>query len=349
MFCCPIMKTITALAATCCLGYGGYQASLLYMQYQELSKPGCCPNSRSRFPVTVPESESECSSEQEACETGCLGGASTSTCCKSTSRAATIAKSCTSDVSCCEEAITASTITTVIKAAPEAEATADGWATIRGQIVFSGDNIPTPAECKVTSDQGHCLAKGALYDKVWDVNPSNKGVRGVVVFILPERDEKLPIHPDYQSDPKPFVLDQPYCEFTPRIFAIRSNQTLVAKNPDPISHNVVVKGIRNDQNVQIPPDSEKQLKLTPETNALAISCGSHPWMKGYGWCFDHPYFAVTDKDGKFEIPSVPAGSRKIVIWHETGFLKGYGKRDNKTLNLSAGASLDLGTVSAGPN
>ena len=32
--------------------------------------------------------------------------------------------------------------------------------------------------------------------------------------------------------------------------------------------------------------------------------------------FDHPYFAVTDKLGVFEITEVPVGTQTIKVWHE---------------------------------
>lgn len=336
MFCCPLMKSITVLAAAGLIGYSGYEASNLYVKYHDLQKPGCCPNSA--VPATTGSTGTDCCPDEEAA----TPIAADSSCCKSGGRAALLTKTCSPDGKCCDEASQGTPVSV------KTEAVVDGWSTVKGKIVFGGDTIPKAEEAKVTSDQGHCLAKGALLEKVWDVNPSNKGLAGVVVFINPERDEKLAVHPDLQAEPKPFVLDQPYCLFTPRIFAIRAGQTITAKNPDPIAHNVVIKGLKNDQNVQIPPGADKQLKLTPESNALSVACGSHPWMKGYGWCFDHPYFAVTDKDGNFEIKNVPAGNRKIVIWHETGYLTGYGKRDNKTLNLASGATVDVGTVKAVP-
>jgi hypothetical protein len=42
------------------------------------------------------------------------------------------------------------------------------------------------------------------------------------------------------------------------------------------------------------------------------------------WVFDHPYFAVTNKDGEFEIPQVPKNvDLRLLIWHEaTGFIDG---------------------------
>lgn len=347
MLCCPVMKSAILLGGLALLGYSGYEVSQLYSDYVNISKPGCCSMPVINFTPAPSEDETPALLSANKCEGAC---------CPSGSRAATVASATPPVASdCCEDDIAVAGLLTVpptstagLPITTKAPAAVEGWATIKGQIVYGGDTIPTPAESKVTSDQGHCLAKGALLDKVWDVNPSNKGLAGVVVYIMPERDEKLAVHPDLQATPAPFVLDQPHCVFTPRVFAIRAGQTLTAKNPDPVAHNVVVKGIKNDMNVQVPPNTDKQLKLTSETNALAISCGSHPWMRGYGWCFDHPYFAVTDKDGKFEIKNVPAGSRKVAIWHETGFLTGYGKRDSKPVTLGAGATVDIGTVKAMP-
>jgi hypothetical protein len=39
-------------------------------------------------------------------------------------------------------------------------------------------------------------------------------------------------------------------------------------------------------------------------------------MNGYLAGFDHPYFAVTDAEGKFEISGVPPGTYNLVAWHE---------------------------------
>ena len=32
--------------------------------------------------------------------------------------------------------------------------------------------------------------------------------------------------------------------------------------------------------------------------------------------FNHPYFAVTDAKGYFEIKNAPAGTQKVVVWQE---------------------------------
>ena len=59
------------------------------------------------------------------------------------------------------------------------------------------------------------------------------------------------------------------------------------------------------------------LKSGKEPGLVHFSCNIHPWMDAYVWVFDHPYVAVTDKDGNYEIKNVPVGSKVHVVgWHE---------------------------------
>ena len=39
-------------------------------------------------------------------------------------------------------------------------------------------------------------------------------------------------------------------------------------------------------------------------------------MTAYWHVLDHPYFAVTNEKGEFEIKNVPAGTQKVVVWQE---------------------------------
>ena len=50
---------------------------------------------------------------------------------------------------------------------------------------------------------------------------------------------------------------------------------------------------------------------------IRASCDAgHGWMSAYVHIFDHPYFAVTGPDGRFEIDGLPAGSYTLAAWHE---------------------------------
>ena len=57
-----------------------------------------------------------------------------------------------------------------------------------------------------------------------------------------------------------------------------------------------------------------------ESLPLKVACDFHPWMQAYWMVVDHPYAAVTDKDGKFTIPNLPVGEHEFRVWHER---KGY--------------------------
>src|SRR6478609_4491775 len=66
-------------------------------------------------------------------------------------------------------------------------ATAQEWATIKGQVVFPKDKeIPKRAPLNVTQDKDHCLSKGELLDESVVVNAKNRGVKNVVVFLRPD-------------------------------------------------------------------------------------------------------------------------------------------------------------------
>lgn len=232
---------------------------------------------------------------------------------------------------------------------------ADGdWGTIRGQVVFAGsqlskEEIDVKNLAKIKEDQDHCLEKGPLYRERWVINPKSKGVRWVVVFLKAPADQPLPIHESLKEvNPKEVVVDQPRCSFEPHVFPLRKGQKLVAKNSSPISHNFTITGFANQYNRQTAPGKSEVFELIPEPRAIKVSCGAHPWMEGYTWVFDHPYYAVTDADGKFEIKLAPAGKRTLVIWHETGFLGGPKGREGQALEIKAGAETDLGRFELKP-
>ena len=53
-----------------------------------------------------------------------------------------------------------------------------------------------------------------------------------------------------------------------------------------------------------------------EGESGSFQCDIHSHMNGYRVGFSHPYFAVTDAEGKFEITGVPPGEYTLVAWHE---------------------------------
>jgi hypothetical protein len=65
------------------------------------------------------------------------------------------------------------------------------------------------------------------------------------------------------------------------------------------------------------PDREVKVKL-PRANGpgIRVVCDVHVHMNAWAAAFEHPYFAVTDEQGRFEIPDIPPGTYRLVAWHE---------------------------------
>jgi plastocyanin len=119
----------------------------------------------------------------------------------------------------------------------------------------------------------------------------------------------------------PAVLDQNGCEYVPSILAVQTGQKILAKNSDPVMHNVHVNPTvaANNQPINSAAQMQGAADLTivfkqPE-NFLKFQCDVHPWMFAWVSVFDHPYFSVSGKDGTFKIANVPPGKYTIVAMH----------------------------------
>ena len=94
-------------------------------------------------------------------------------------------------------------------------------------------------------------------------------------------------------------------------------------NDDPIAHNTHTLPDRNSSFNSLIPINERlgtvQFKYSiAESSPIGVKCDLHSWMKAYHFPVDHPYAAVTDADGKFEIKDLPAGKHFFKVWQERG-------------------------------
>ena len=64
-------------------------------------------------------------------------------------------------------------------------------------------------------------------------------------------------------------------------------------------------------------------------------------MNGYVRIFDHPYYAVTDEDGKFEIKNAPVGQFRIVYWHENGLRGGAKGRFGEPIKIAGKETMEM--------
>jgi plastocyanin len=123
---------------------------------------------------------------------------------------------------------------------------------------------------------------------------------------------------DYPVPSEPLRLNQYGCRYELPVFGMRVGQTIEFVNSDNTTHNV--RGFPKFNrvfNFGQPPG------LAPRTRAfdkaempLKIKCDVHAWMKSHCFVMDHPFFAVTDLEGRYTIGNLPPGTYTVKVWHE---------------------------------
>ncbi len=236
---------------------------------------------------------------------------------------------------------------------PTIAADAPAWGSIKGKVIFPGTEVPAPVALDVTKDKEACLAKGKIFSEEWVVDKKTMGVANVFVWITPTDPAKgkLAVHPKLAAVPdKPAEVDQPCCAFVPHALAMREGQDLLIKNSSTIAHNanlVVDTRVNTGSNVLIPPGGQQAVKdLKQQKLAIKLDCNIHPWMTGKVFVFNHPYFAVTDAEGNFEIKDAPEGPCRLMMYHDAGWVGGADFNKGREITIKAGAVTDLGKYDA---
>jgi len=114
-------------------------------------------------------------------------------------------------------------------------------------------------------------------------------------------------------------LDQKGCEYVPQILAVQTGQKIIVKNSDPVMHNVhdvpTVTGNKEENRVQMPGTPDLTISFAKPEAFLKFKCDVHPWMFAWVSVFDHPYYAISAKDGTFKIANVKPGKYTIKAVH----------------------------------
>ena len=122
---------------------------------------------------------------------------------------------------------------------------------------------------------------------------------------------------DYPPPSVPVVIDQQGCMYDPHVVGMLAGQPLQFWNSDGILHNVHGTPQQNREfNLGMPGSrTEASVELNTPELYVPVKCDVHPWMSAYVAVMTHPYFDVTEDDGRYEI-TVPPGTYTVEAWHE---------------------------------
>ncbi len=150
------------------------------------------------------------------------------------------------------------------------------------------------------------------------------GLANVAIYL-----KKAPANWKPSAPPEtPVELRSDDNRFQPRVSCLRVGQPLRLIAPKNEVDNLYVQTVRSTPfNRLLVPNSTVDVAKPfdkSETGPIAVGSNLHPWQKAWLFAFDHPFVAITDADGRFEIPDLPAGEHHFTVWHER---RGYLNKD----------------------
>jgi hypothetical protein len=138
------------------------------------------------------------------------------------------------------------------------------------------------------------------------------GVANTVVFLTNISSGKAMDIPAQRQ-----FLDQRTCRYEPHILLVPAAGTLQMKSSDPTLHTVHMDGAAT-YNLPFPFPNQVVSRQMSTPGVVNLKCnGGHTWMNAELFVVSHPYYAVTDENGKFELSNVPPGAYTIEAWHES--------------------------------
>jgi len=206
---------------------------------------------------------------------------------------------------------------------------------ISGQVFMEGPKpdplaynlalFPDPAFCgQISTGTGW-----RLYDH-FQVSPD--GALQNAIVILEGIDQGKPF------DLPPAKVEAKDCIFSPSVMVVRNQQEIRFFNMDPVVHDVQMyetapngssvifhRPLRMNpyHSLDKPMDHDHRpgeplvdtFQFTKGRRIFLAECGQHPYMQTWGLSVTNPYYAITDKKGRFSLRDIPEGVYSLIAWH----------------------------------
>ena len=188
-------------------------------------------------------------------------------------------------------------------------------ASISGIVRLAG-TPPPPQKIDMSADSG---CKGQNQSEAVLVNDG--GLSNVLVYVK----DGLGARPFAPPSDKVTVA-QEGCRYQPHVAVAMVGQPVEFIDNDDTLHNIHPMPKNNGEwnQSQMPNGGAFAKSFTAAEIMIPVKCNQHPWMKMYLSVLGNPFYAVTGKDGNFELKGLPPGTYTIAAVHEK-----YGEQEMK--------------------
>ena len=178
---------------------------------------------------------------------------------------------------------------------------------VKGKVIFDGEIPPRNMVNIPLAQVKNCGLKkaGQIPDNDLIISKDG-GVKDFVITLTREGQNVKPVKA---------VYDQKGCMFLTPVLIVPEGSTVEFKNSDPGIHNVRTTTFKNKPKNAALMSGMKLATVFKAAEKIKLNCDFHPWMKGYIAVVKTNHYALTGKNGAFEIKDVPAGEYKFAAWH----------------------------------
>jgi hypothetical protein len=183
--------------------------------------------------------------------------------------------------------------------------------TITGTVKWSGP-LPHLTQFPINKDQKVCDPESR---KTTDLERllvgANLGVANTVVYL-----KNIPAGKAFGAPDQRQHLDQRHCQYIPHVLLVPEKHDLAMQSSDATLHTVHMEGAAT-YNLPFPFPNQVTSRSMSTSGLVTLRCnGGHVWMNAEMFVIPHPYYAVTDDSGRFELNDVPPGTYQLIAWHE---------------------------------
>jgi len=118
------------------------------------------------------------------------------------------------------------------------------------------------------------------------------------------------------DQPAHAVMDQRGERFVPHVLAITTGTIVDFPNSDHIYHNVFsLSKTKSFDLGRYAAGHSKPVKFD-KPGIVRVFCDIHSHMNAFILVFSHPFFSLSDADGRYRIDNIPPGTYNVVAWNE---------------------------------